>query len=45
MVEHRSPDGRPCHVAMLALPLDGVLGKGGITFVLNSGQQWWGRGF
>ncbi|KAG1659781.1 hypothetical protein FOA52_015882 [Chlamydomonas sp. UWO 241] len=38
--QHVSPDGKPLHVAMLQVSLEGVLSTGGITFVLNSGDKW-----
>lgn len=37
---HSSPDGKSLHVAMLHVPVDGVLRSGGLTFVLNSGKHW-----
>ncbi|GAX80734.1 hypothetical protein CEUSTIGMA_g8169.t1 [Chlamydomonas eustigma] len=37
---HNSPDGKAVHVAMLQVTLEGILSSGGISFVLNSGENW-----
>jgi len=40
--DHSSPDGKPLHVLLMQIPMEGILSTGtsGITFVMQSKDKW-----